>query len=160
MNNPRPIILGSYSPSQNGIVVSPHGIALCIAGGGKGHDVDKPKILITYDWPFRPRPLPHRRGESLPPRAWWPWRVQIPRQAASSQSVAVEQFDNNSNQRQPPMRNIYLIHEARTEHAKAVRRRTGTNDFRDKEWHLRSGRMMQCIGTFLTTDNLIAICYE
>ena len=49
MNNPRPIILGSYSPSQNGIIVSPHGIALCIAGGGKGHDVDKPKILITYD---------------------------------------------------------------------------------------------------------------
>ena len=49
MNNPRPIILGSYSPSQNGIIVSPHGIALCIAGGGKGHDVDKPKILIEYD---------------------------------------------------------------------------------------------------------------
>ena len=33
MNNPRPIILGSYSPSQNGIIVSLHGIALCIAGG-------------------------------------------------------------------------------------------------------------------------------
>ena len=49
MNNPRPFVLGTYSPSQNGIVVSPHGIALCIAGGGKGHDVDKPKILITYD---------------------------------------------------------------------------------------------------------------
>ena len=49
MNNPRPIVLGSYSPSQNGIIVSPHGIALCIAGGGKGHDVDKPKILIEYD---------------------------------------------------------------------------------------------------------------
>ena len=32
MNNPRPIVLGSYSPSQNGIIVSPHGIALCIAG--------------------------------------------------------------------------------------------------------------------------------
>ena len=48
-NNPRPIILGSYSPSQNGIIVSQHGIALCIAGGGKGHDVDKPKILIEYD---------------------------------------------------------------------------------------------------------------
>ena len=28
-----PIILGSYSPSQNGIIVSPRGIALCIAGG-------------------------------------------------------------------------------------------------------------------------------
>ena len=26
INNPRPIILGSYSPSQNGIIVSPHGI--------------------------------------------------------------------------------------------------------------------------------------
>lgn len=32
-NNPHPIILGTYSPSQNGIIVSPHGIALCIAGG-------------------------------------------------------------------------------------------------------------------------------
>lgn len=30
MNNPRPIVLGSYSPSQNGIIVSPHGIALWI----------------------------------------------------------------------------------------------------------------------------------
>lgn len=49
MNNPRPIILGSYSSSQNGIIVSPKGIALCISGGGRGHDVDKPKILITYD---------------------------------------------------------------------------------------------------------------
>ena len=49
MNNPRPIVLGSYRPSQNGIIVSPNGIALCIAGGGKGHDVDKPKILIEYD---------------------------------------------------------------------------------------------------------------
>jgi len=44
-----PIILGKYSPSQNGVVVSPKGIALCISGGGKGHDVDKPKILIEYD---------------------------------------------------------------------------------------------------------------
>ncbi|MDY3897734.1 MAG: hypothetical protein SOZ29_06585 [Prevotella sp.] len=32
-NNPRPIVLGSYSPSQNGIIVSPRGIALCIGGG-------------------------------------------------------------------------------------------------------------------------------
>ena len=31
-DTPRPIILGSYSPSQNGIVVSPHGITLCITG--------------------------------------------------------------------------------------------------------------------------------
>ena len=49
MNNHRPIVLGSYSPPQNGIIVSPHGIAPCIAVGGKGHDVDKPKILIEYD---------------------------------------------------------------------------------------------------------------
>ena len=58
------------------------------------------------------------------------------------------------------MRNIHLIHETRTEHAKAVRRMTGTNDFRDKEWQMRRGFLMQCIGTFLTTDNLIVICYE
>lgn len=45
----RPIILGEYSPSQNGIVVSPLGIAQCIAGGGNGHDTTKPKILIEYD---------------------------------------------------------------------------------------------------------------
>ncbi len=30
-----PVILGYYSPSQNGIVVSPIGIALCLAGGVK-----------------------------------------------------------------------------------------------------------------------------
>lgn len=58
------------------------------------------------------------------------------------------------------MLNIHLIHEAITKHAKAVGRLTGTNDFRDKEWHLCKGSLMQCIGTFLTTDNLIAICYE
>ena len=29
----KPIFLGRYSPSQNGIVVSPKGIALCLAGG-------------------------------------------------------------------------------------------------------------------------------
>ncbi len=44
-----PIILGRYSPSQNGTVISPNGIAPCIAGGGKGHDTDKPKILIEHD---------------------------------------------------------------------------------------------------------------
>lgn len=32
----RPIILGKYSPSQNGIIVSPRGIALCISGGVEG----------------------------------------------------------------------------------------------------------------------------
>ena len=40
------IVLGKYSPSQNGIVVDIRGIAPCVAGGGKGHDTDKPKILI------------------------------------------------------------------------------------------------------------------
>lgn len=45
----RPIILGRYLPSQNGIIVSAKGIALCIAGVGKDHDVDKPKILIVYE---------------------------------------------------------------------------------------------------------------
>lgn len=44
----RPIVLGEYSSSQNGIVVSPLGIAQCIAGGN-GHDTTKPKILIEYD---------------------------------------------------------------------------------------------------------------
>lgn len=47
--NIRPIVLGQYSSSQNGIIVSLYGIALCISGGGRGHDVDKPKILIEYD---------------------------------------------------------------------------------------------------------------
>lgn len=44
-----PVILGKYSPSQNGIIVSPWGISPCLAGGGRGHDIDKPKILIEYD---------------------------------------------------------------------------------------------------------------
>lgn len=44
-----PIVLGQYSPSQNGIVVSPFGPSLCVSGGGNGHDTDKPKILIEYD---------------------------------------------------------------------------------------------------------------
>lgn len=42
------IRLGLYSNSQNGVVVSKHGIAPCIAGGGHGHDTDVPKILIQY----------------------------------------------------------------------------------------------------------------
>ena len=48
----------------------------------------------------------------------------------------------------------------RTEHAKAIRRQTGTNNFRDKEVQFREGDTMQCIGTFLTKDNLLTICYE
>lgn len=58
------------------------------------------------------------------------------------------------------MLNIHLIHEARTEHAKTVRRLTGTNGFRDKEWLLRQGCLMQCIGTSLTTDNMVLITYD
>ena len=42
----RVLRVGFYSPSQNGLVILPQGIAPCIAGGGKGHDVDKPKILL------------------------------------------------------------------------------------------------------------------
>lgn len=34
--NKKAIILGYYSPSQNGVIVSPDGIALCISGGVKG----------------------------------------------------------------------------------------------------------------------------
>ena len=49
MNYNHPIILGSYSPSQNGIIVSTSGIAQCLCGGGKGYDVDKPKILLEYE---------------------------------------------------------------------------------------------------------------
>lgn len=30
-----PIVLGQYSPSQNGIVVSPFGPSLCVSGGGQ-----------------------------------------------------------------------------------------------------------------------------
>lgn len=58
------------------------------------------------------------------------------------------------------MLRVLLIHEVRTAHAKAVRRLTGTNDYRDKEWHLRHGTVMQCLGTFLTTDNHLCLCYE
>lgn len=53
-----------------------------------------------------------------------------------------------------------MIHEARSPHAKAVRRLTGTNDFRDKEVHFRQLPWMQCLGTFLTNDNLICLEYE
>lgn len=33
--NQRPIVLGKYSQSQNGIIVSPFGPSLCLAGGAK-----------------------------------------------------------------------------------------------------------------------------
>lgn len=51
------------------------------------------------------------------------------------------------------------MRESRTEHAKMVRRRTGSNDFRDKQVSFLPPCVMQCIGTFLTKDNLLAICY-
>lgn len=41
--------LGYYSNSQNGLIVSKSGIAPCVCGGGKGHDIDVPKILIRYE---------------------------------------------------------------------------------------------------------------
>ena len=62
--NDKPIILGKYSPSQNGIVVSPRGIALCLAGGGNGHDTDKPKILIEYDDQFVPYHPCHSKDDN------------------------------------------------------------------------------------------------
>lgn len=49
MTEPRVIKLGYYSNSQNGVIVSRHGIAPCVCGGGKGHDTDVPKILIEYE---------------------------------------------------------------------------------------------------------------
>ena len=55
---------------------------------------------------------------------------------------------------------ILAIHEARTEHAKEVRKQTGTNDYRDKAILFRDSLLMQCIGTFHTKDNLLAFCYE
>ena len=42
------IKLGLYSPSQNGVIVSPNGICPCVSGGGRGHDIDRPKILVEY----------------------------------------------------------------------------------------------------------------
>lgn len=55
---------------------------------------------------------------------------------------------------------ILAIHEARTEHAKKVRKQTGTNDYRDKTIFFRDNHLMQCIGTFHTKDNLLAFSYE
>ena len=43
------IKLGYYSNSQNGLIVSVKGVAPCMTGGGRGHDSDVPKILISYE---------------------------------------------------------------------------------------------------------------
>lgn len=58
------------------------------------------------------------------------------------------------------MYRVLLIRESRTEHAKMVRKLTGTNDFRDKRIDLLGGGIIPCIGTTLTTDNLLTQCYE
>ena len=55
---------------------------------------------------------------------------------------------------------VLAIHEARTEHAKEVRKLTGTNDYRDKSIFFRDSPLMQCIGPFQTKDNLLAFSYE
>ena len=55
---------------------------------------------------------------------------------------------------------ILAIQEARTEHAKEVRRQTGTNDYRDKAVFFRDSPLMQCIGTFRTKDNLVVYSYD
>ena len=43
------IKLGYYSNSQNGLIISEMAIAPCMAGGGRGHDSDVPKILKCYE---------------------------------------------------------------------------------------------------------------
>ena len=53
------------------------------------------------------------------------------------------------------MREVLLIREERTEHAKAVRRATGTNDFRDKRISFQKAVTMPCISTILCKDNLV-----
>lgn len=58
------------------------------------------------------------------------------------------------------MRDFYLTVLVRTEHAKAVRRRTGTNDFQDKEWVLVTDGIIRCIGTTLTKDNAICVVFR
>lgn len=39
-------IVGQWSNSQNGYVISPIGISHCIAGGGRGHDTTLPKVIL------------------------------------------------------------------------------------------------------------------
>ena len=62
---------------------------------------------------------------------------------------------------------ILAIQEARTEHAKEVRRQTGTNDYRDKAIFFRDNDLMQCIGSYISNaissiakDFMIIIKYE
>ena len=72
----------------------------------------------------------------------------------------MEQHYKHSDERQSFMHGVLLVYEHRTEHAKAVRRRTGSNDFRNKQWVLRIREVMQCVGTCFTADNLVAIEFE
>lgn len=57
------------------------------------------------------------------------------------------------------MREVFLIREERTEHAKAVRRAIGTNDFRDKRISFQQAVIMPCISTILCKDNLLLTTY-
>ena len=50
------------------------------------------------------------------------------------------------------------MHEARTAHARMVRRLTGTNDYRDKEIHFRMCGFTQCLSTSQVIDNMV--CYQ
>ena len=57
------------------------------------------------------------------------------------------------------MLRVLLIHRQRTEHARMVRRLTGTNLFTDKDVLFVGGGIMACIGTTLTIDNLLCLEY-
>lgn len=48
-----------------------------------------------------------------------------------------------------------LFREVRTEHAKSVRRATGTNDFRDKEIFVYAAIVMPTVCATLASDNLL-----
>ena len=52
-----------------------------------------------------------------------------------------------------------MFREVRTEHAKAVRRATGTNDFRDKEAAFYAPFVMPAICQTLAGDNMIMEVY-
>ena len=53
-----------------------------------------------------------------------------------------------------------LFRECRTEHAKAVRRATGTNDFRDKTIATMPPLVMPALCTMATSDNLVMEIYQ
>lgn len=53
----------------------------------------------------------------------------------------------------------YTIMWQRTEHAKLIRRATGTNLFTDKVWSVGDG-IAPCIGTTLSRYNLVLLEYD